>query len=230
MKEFKQILREYGIGGAACEGMEQYAKLLLEENTVHNLTRITVPEEVAVKHFVDSAHPDICALIKDGARVIDVGTGGGFPGAPLKLMRPDIDLTFIESSEKKLNFVKGACEKIGIDAAFLNGRAEEIAANENREVFDVAVSRAVASLPMLLELLAGFVKKGGLLLAYKGAAAQQELMLSKNAMGQLKLQFIKKLDVPIEDGASHCVLVFEKTAVCPNKYPRRFAQIKKSPL
>lgn len=230
MNGFIEKLLSYGIDQNKAEAMSRYAELLLRQNASQNLTRITEPEQMAVKHFADSAHPDICALISEGAKIIDVGTGGGFPGVPLKIMRDDIDLTFLESSAKKLGFVKSACEDMGINARFLNGRAEELALSEYRESFDCAVSRAVASLPMLLELTSAFVKVGGRILAYKGAAAQDELAMSKNAARELKLHFVKKMDIPIEEGSSHCVLVFEKTAACPKKYPRRFSLIKKSPL
>lgn len=223
---FSDKLTEYGMSKAAVE-MNTYADKLLEINKMMNLTRITEDEEVAVKHFIDSAHPDICALIPDGARVIDIGTGGGFPGVPLKLMREDIDITFLESAEKKINFVKKTLNEMKITASFENKRAEECP--ELRESFDVAVSRAVAALPMLLELTSPFVKVGGYVLAYKGATVDEELDLAKNAIKKLNLLLEKKVELNIE-GNSHCILIFKKTAATLKQYPRRFAQIKKTPL
>ena len=223
---FYNKLTEYGMGGAA-DAMAAYADKLLAVNEHMNLTRITDEAEVAVKHFADSAHPDICALIGDNASVIDIGTGGGFPGVPLKLMRQDIAISFMESAAKKLNFVKQTCEELGIEGSFYNERAEEAA--DKREKYDVAVSRAVASLPILLELCSPFVKVGGRVLAYKGQIAEQELLLAQNAIKKLNLELESSVAVTIE-GASHVILVFKKTAKTPKQYPRRYAQIKKSPL
>ncbi len=223
---FTQKLAEYGMEHAA-EQMSVYADKLLKINEVMNLTRITDHEEVAVKHFIDSAHPEICRLLPENAKVIDIGTGGGFPGVPLKLMREDIHVTFLESAAKKLNFVETALKDMGIDAMFENKRAEECP--ELRESYDIAVSRAVAALPMLLELTSQFVKVGGYVLAYKGAIADEELAAAKGAIKKLNLTLEERVDINIE-GNSHCILKFKKTAATPKQYPRRFAQIKKSPL
>lgn len=223
---FTDKLAQYGMEGSA-DAMLAYAEKLLEINKVMNLTRITEPEEVAVKHFIDSAHPDICRLIPEGAKIIDIGTGGGFPGVPLKLMRGDVEVTFLESAAKKLNFVKSTLDEMGVSAQYLNKRAEECP--ELRETFDIAVSRAVAALPMLLELTSPFVKVGGCILAYKGMIADEELALAGGAVKKLNLALKERVDIDIE-GNSHCILVFEKKGKTPKQYPRRFAQIKKGPL
>lgn len=223
---FIEKLEKYGLGCCA-KGMADYADRLLSVNEHMNLTRITDPEEMAVKHFIDSAHPDILSLIPEGASVVDVGTGGGFPGVPIKLARGDIDMTFMESVGKKLDFVRSACEELGIDGRFICVRAEE--ADELRESFDVSVSRAVASLPMLLELCSPLVRTGGRVIAYKGLNAQEEIDAAGGAAKRLGLALAEKRDIDIE-GARHCVLVYKKLSPTPKGYPRRYAQIKKSPL
>ena len=223
---FDEILIAAGMG-AAKEDMRRYAELLTEKNKVMNLTRITDEAEMAKKHFVDSAHPEICSVIKKGARVIDVGTGGGFPGVPLKLMRPDIDITFLDAVRKKLDFVKESLESMNIEASYVNKRAEE--ASEYFNKFDVVVSRAVASLPVLLELCFSFCKKGGKIIAYKGAFGEEELQNSSEALKKLSLKFLEKRDIEV-DGASHCILVFERKTLNAPGYPRAYAKIKKRPL
>ena len=225
-RDFFDELEKCDLGYCA-DKMAEYAGLVLKVNEHMNLTRITDPREMAIKHFEDSAHPDILAFIPQNARVIDVGTGGGFPGVPIKLAREDVGMTFMESVGKKLEFVKNACESMGIEGEFICARAEETA--DLREKFDVCVSRAVAALPVLLELCSPLVKVGGIVLAYKGANADEEIAAAKSAAAKLNLSLIKKQPVNTP-GAEHCVLVYKKTAPTPKAYPRRFAQIKKHNL
>lgn len=227
MDEFMRRLIELGIVPDAAKQMERYAQLMIEANRIHNLTRITEPVEMAEKHFYDSLVPDRLGLIPRGAEVLDVGTGGGFPGIPLAIARPDLQMTLLDSSEKKMNFVKTAAEKVGISCNCLLGRAEEL--SELRGGFDLVVSRAVAALPVLLELCAPFIKKGGSVIAYKGAGAEAEMKQAGHAAQTLGLTPGQCIPAGIRE-MQHNLIVYRKTGTTPPQYPRRFAKIKSSPL
>jgi 16S rRNA (guanine527-N7)-methyltransferase len=208
---------------------EQFYELMLEKNNVTNLTRITAPAEAAQKHFFDSVSVLKYVDIIQNATVMDIGSGAGFPGIPLKIIRPDIRLTLLDSSAKKIGFVRDAAKKTGLHAEAVCARAEELAAQKPfREGFDIVLSRAVASLPVLLELCIPFVKKGGLFVAYKGADYETELNESKNAIRQLNID-IEDIFLPYTD-RSHALIVFRKLAITPPIYPRKFATIKKKHL
>jgi len=169
----------------------------------------------------------ICWLtLPDGARVIDVGTGAGFPGVPLKLLRPDISLTLLDASQKKTDFIRRAVDELGIDAAVLTARAEEAAhLPALREHFDVALSRAMAPLSMLVELCAPFLRVGGVLAAWKGERAAQELADAHGALTALNCRLRSRH--PIGPGE---LLLLEQQKPAPDAYPRRFAKIKSQPL
>jgi len=214
---------------------------LLEFNSHTNLTALKDRESIAVKHYADSIAPLIFDVIPQKATVIDVGCGAGFPGLPLKIMREDIAITFLDSTEKKLKFTKSIAEKFGFQADFYAKRAEDVAFGPLREQFDVAVSRAVATLPVLLELCLPFVKAGGIFIAYKSTkesdpdAKDSELSKSENALRQLcaKVIDIKELTLPfLPDGTEqkHNLLLIKKTGKLSTNYPRRYAQILKKPL
>ena len=155
----------------ALERFEIYQRLLGEWNERMNLTAITDPEEVAQKHFADS----LAALpyLKAGMKVIDVGTGAGFPGVPLLIMEPKLELTLADSLQKRLTFLEALLRELDLKATLVHGRAEDLGQNRlYREKFDAAVSRAVANLPVLLELTTPFVRVGGTAIAYKGDGAE----------------------------------------------------------
>ncbi|MBQ3487323.1 MAG: 16S rRNA (guanine(527)-N(7))-methyltransferase RsmG, partial [Clostridia bacterium] len=156
----------------ALDRFEIYQRLLAEWNERMNLTAITDPVEVAEKHFADS----LAALpyLKPGMQVIDVGTGAGFPGVPLLIMEPKLELTLADSLNKRLTFLDALLKELGLTATLVHGRAEDLGQNRlYRERFDAATSRAVANLPVLLELTTPFVKVGGSAIAYKGDAAEE---------------------------------------------------------
>lgn len=230
MKEFLTPLLEAGISKEQAEQMQAFAMLLQEANQHTNLTRIVEPREMAQKHFLDSLAPVFLGLVEQGARTIDIGTGPGFPGVPLLIARPDIELVLVESVGKKAEFLERALEKLGLAARVCCGRAEELAREKQfRGAFHLGVSRAVASLPMLLELAAGFLAPGGNFLAYKGREYQEEVAAAENAWQQLGF------DAPIchlapLDGQEHVILSFLKGAETSEKYPRRFSKIKAKPL
>lgn len=217
---------------------------LLEYNSHTNLTAVREERDVIIKHHADSLAFLSSPLFKDKSKVIDVGCGAGFPGLPLKIARPEIDISFLDSTEKKLKFTKSACEKLGAQATVLPMRAEEAANKPDmRESFDLAVSRAMANLPVLCELCLPFVKKGGLFVAYKGAKAadtnnpESELSMSKKGISQLggKVEDIIYYDLcdfydQEDEDKKHCLIVIRKEKNTPKEFPRRYAQIIKKPL
>ena len=207
-----------------------YYDYLDEQNRVMNLTAISGEADSARLHFLDCA-----ALLKEadfaGRRVIDVGTGAGFPGLALKVACPSIELTLLDSLDKRVRFLQTLCKKLGFaDVQCLHARAEEAPA-QLRQSCDIAVSRAVARLNLLCELCLPFVKVGGLFLAMKGPGAEEELNEAKRAIAALggKAEGIRIYDVPGTE-LEHNVIVIRKVRDTPNRYPRRWAQMKKQPL
>ena len=204
-----------------------FGQAVVEQNKVMNLTAITEPAQVAKLHLLDSLTVLASADLK-GKKLIDVGCGAGFPGVPVKIACPETQLTLLDSLGKRMAWLEEILPTLGVEATCITGRAEEVVAS-CREQYDVATSRAVARLNILLELTAPFVKVGGLVLAMKGAAAQEELKEAKNAIFRLGLKVEKCLQFPLEETA-HSVIVLRKVAPTPAKYPRRYAKIKQSPL
>lgn len=209
-----------------------YEDFLLEYNSHTNLTAIKEPEDIMIKHFLDSIILNNFLNIKQNAKIVDIGTGAGFPGVPLKIFREDIELTLIDSLNKRIVFLGQLMDKIGLSANIFHARAEELShKKEHREIYDFAVSRAVASLNILCELSIPYVKKGGFFVALKGANAQEELEKSENAIKILgcKLESIKTFELPKNKGLRN-ILIIKKTSNTPTKYPRNNSQISKSPL
>ncbi len=208
-----------------------YKNLLVEWNKVMNLTGITEDSEVAVKHFADSVTVLNIADFEN-KNVIDVGTGAGFPGLPLKITCPSIKLTLLDSLTKRLNFLKDVCRKTNTNAEFVHGRAEELGQDENyREKFDIALSRAVAPLNILCEYDLPFVKVGGLMIALKGPAAYDEIERAKNAVAELGGEIINVEEITLPDtDLKHTVVVIKKIKNTPDMYPRRAKKIDRKPL
>lgn len=205
-----------------------YQDMLQDWNSRMNLTAITQPEEVASKHFADSVLP--AALLPPGAKVIDVGTGAGFPGLPLRILRPDIQLTLLDSLQKRIGFLNALCQALGFaDVALLHARAEDAGRDPAlRGRFDVALSRAVAPFPVLLELTVPFLKVGGKSLMYKGPQAQSELQEGENACKVLHCN-TELLHYAPPWGARY-VIVAAKAGDTPKAYPRKAGTPAKSPL
>lgn len=203
-----------------------FGRAVIRQNDVMNLTAITEETQVAWLHLLDSLTVTKAAELK--GKLIDVGCGAGFPGVPLAVACPQLDVTLLDSLGKRVHWLEEILPTLGIRANCITARAEEAVA-ERREQFDFATSRAVARLNILLELTAPYVKVGGAVLAMKGAAAREELAECKNAMIKLglKLEEIKEFSI---DGASHAVIVLRKVAPTPKAYPRRYAKIKQNPL
>ena len=210
----------------AIERFEIYHRLLSEWNERMNLTAITDPVEVAEKHFADS----LAALpyLKPGMKVIDVGTGAGFPGVPLLIMEPGLELTLADSLQKRLTFLDALLKELGLKAALVHGRAEDLGQNKlYREQFDAALSRAVANLPVLLELTTPFVRVGGTAIAYKGDA-DQELESAKTAAFLLHVK-LRGVDLDSNLG-KRCLIFADKIAPTPRSYPRKAGTPSKKPL
>ena len=209
---------------------ESYYRLLIEWNEKINLTRITEPDEVAVKHFADSLTLLKYYNIPENATVIDVGTGAGFPGIPLKIARPDIKLTLLDSLNKRLNFLDTVCKEIGIDATLVHSRAEDGGKNKlYREKYYLAVSRAVARLNTLSEYTLPFVKVGGSFAAMKGPELGEELSEAQNAIKTLggKVENVFEFDL-CDQGRT--IVIINKVKKTAPAYPRHGSKIKSKPL
>ena len=212
------------------EMFDRYAEMLVETNKQFNLTAIKEPGDIVTKHFTDSLTVFAAANIPGGSKVIDIGTGAGFPGIPMLIYNNGIELTMLDSTGKKLDFVRTAVSALGLNAAVVHARAEEIGRGELREKFDFAVSRAVASLNVLCEYCLPFVKQGGLFIALKGSKADDELSSSRTAIKTLGGKFVSSKEIQLADKQERNLVIIEKAAQTPPKYPRPSAQISKKPL
>ena len=223
-------LAELGLDGSKAEPLEAFARAVLEKNKVMNLTAITDDADFARLHLLDSA-----ALLNvadfSGRRAVDVGTGAGFPGVPLRILCPDVRMTLLDSTGKRIDFLRETCAALGLgNVDCVHARAEEFAA-EHREAFDLAVSRAVAALPVLCELCLPLVKVGGQFLAMKSARSDGELEGAMDAIAALggRLADVVDYAIPGSD-VTHRVIVIDKVDRTPKRYPRPFGKIKKAPL
>ena len=212
------------------EMFDTYAEMLVETNKQFNLTAIKTPEDIVTKHFTDSLTVFAAADVPDGSKVIDIGTGAGFPGLPMLIYKNNLELTMVDSTGKKLDFVRSVVSALGLDAEVIHSRAEELGRGELREKFDFAVSRAVASLNVLCEYCLPFVKTGGSFIALKGSKADDELAVSRTAVKTLGGKFICSKEIMLADEQTRNLVIIEKAAATPPKYPRASAQISKKPL
>ena len=214
------------------EQFQKYFELLAEWNKKMNLTAITDESGVALKHFADSLSLLNFVDIPQNSSLADVGTGAGFPGVVLKIARPDIKLTLIDSLNKRLVFLGEVCAQLGIEAELIHSRAEDGARDEKlRESFDFAVSRAVARMNVLSEYCLPYVKVGGAFCAMKGAQANEEFKESLNAINTLGGKLEKKyfFELP-ENGGERAIAVVRKVKNTPQKYPRQSGKIKAKAL
>jgi len=209
--------------------LNEYIEMLLERNQQTNLTAITDPQEMLVKHIEDCGK--LCAMLKSGENILDVGTGAGFPGIIIAIVRDDVKVTMLDSIGKKLDFVEEVVEKLGLEAEIRNGRAEMLGKDAAfREQYDVVTARAVADMATLAELCLPIVKVGGRMLAMKGANARQEQEEAVGAATLLGCDDGQVVEYKLSDGSERGVICYEKIKQTPDKYPRNAAQIKKKPL
>ena len=208
-----------------------YLELLTQWNEKINLTAITQPEEVAVKHFLDSLLLLSAAKPQQGARLLDVGTGAGFPGVPVKIVRGDLRLTLLDSLNKRLLFLQELCTRLGLSAELVHLRAEEGGRRKDlRGQFDLVTARAVAPLNLLCEYCLPYVRVGGLFAAMKGPDPAGELAAAQNAISLLgaRVSDVKSFTLP--DGSGRSIILLEKMLETSDKYPRHGAKIAKNPL
>lgn len=230
----QNYIKDYKITltGNQYEQFQKYFELLAEWNEKMNLTAITDESGVALKHFADSLSLLNFVDIPQNSTLADVGTGAGFPGVVLKIARPDIKLTLIDSLNKRLVFLNEVCSQLGIDAELIHSRAEDGARDEKlRESFDFVASRAVARMNVLSEYCLPYVKVGGAFCAMKGAQANEEFKESLNAINTLggKLENKYFFELP-ENGGERAIAVVRKVRNTPQKYPRQSGKIKAKAL
>lgn len=213
------------------ERLDKYAEMLVETNKSFNLTAITEPDDVTLKHFADCLTLFKFVDIPKNSKVIDVGTGAGFPGLVLLLARPDLKMTFLDSTKKKLGFIEQVLKETGVNAAILHARAEEAGNKaEFREKFDFATARAVANLTNLSEYCLPFVKVGGKFISMKSASADEEINDAKKAVSILGGKISENNLFDLVENTPRRILVLKKISQTPTKYPRPSAKIAKSPI
>ena len=209
----------------------EYMNLLIEWNEKMNLTAITDPEEIILKHFIDSI--TIIKDIEDGSKVVDVGTGAGFPGIPLSIMNPTLKITLVDSLNKRLIFLQEVVNKLNLkNIEIVHARAEEFGQNKKyRENFDISTSRAVANLSTLSEYLIPLVKVGGKVISMKASDAQAEIEDAQKAIEVLggRIEKIDEFNLPQSD-IGRTVVVIKKEKQTPNKYPRKPGTPSKEPI
>lgn len=239
MGELTEVLKasaaELGLEltGGQLESFEKFYTLLDETNKKFNLTSITDRKEVAIKHFLDSLTCQLAVKLTHGNQVVDIGTGAGFPGLPLKICQPGIILTLVESLEKRVNFLQDVVASLELkEARVIHTRAEDFCRDkEHREQYDLAVARAVAGLPVLAEYCLAAVKEGGLFVAMKGPKVEDEIKAAKNALSILggTLEDVINLRLPLV-GDERNLVILRKIGSTPLKYPRRAGMPQKKPL
>ena len=239
MMDLREILtdggRELGIevDGGRIRQFQGYLELLLDWNQRINLTAITDPAEVAIKHFLDSLSCLTVVRLTEGQRLIDVGTGAGFPGLPLKIMRPGLQLTLLDSLQKRLAFVEAVSRELGLAGVkIVHLRAEEAGQKKDlREGFDLVTARAVARLDVLAELCLPLARVGGVFLALKGAAASEEVEIAREAVKELggEVEGLSSIALPFLVDRRGIVLI-RKVKETPSRFPRKPGTPEKKPL
>ena len=212
---------------------ERYFELLVEWNQKINLTAITEKEEVYLKHFYDSIAPILQGLIENQEiKLLDIGAGAGFPSLPMKILYPQLDVTIIDSLNKRINFLQLLAEELDLEGVhFYHGRAEDFAQDKSfRAQFDIVTARAVARMQVLSELTIPYLKVGGKLLALKASNAPEELTEAKNALNLLFSKVEDNISYTLPNGDPRYITIVEKKKETPNKYPRKAGMPNKRPL
>ena len=234
-EEFYVLLADLGfpLTDRQKEQYERYFELLVEWNEKINLTAITEKDEVYLKHFYDSIAPILQGLIENQPiRLLDIGAGAGFPSLPMKILFPELDVTIIDSHNKRINFLHLLAEELGLSGVhFYHGRAEDFAQDKAfRAQFDIVTARAVARMQVLSELTIPYLKVGGRLLALKASNAPEELEEAKNALNLLFSKVEDNLQYALPNGDPRYITLVEKKKETPNKYPRKAGMPNKRPL
>ena len=219
------------LGDYMADRFDAYAERLIRWNNHVNLTAITEPDDIVIKHFIDCLN--ICRFVKfnEGDKVIDVGTGAGFPGLPLLIANPDIDITFVDSIGKKLAFIKDVMRNNGLVGEIVKARAEELGRDSDfREEYDYATARAVAPLNVLCEYCLPLVKIGGRFIAMKGASTRQETQEADNAIKTLGGEVERIAEFELSNGDKRGIVIIKKISHTPTKYPRKSKKIDTKPL
>ncbi len=237
--EFFQLMKEASLEAGIDFSEHQYnqfikyMRLLQEWNEKINLTAITEDEEIVKKHFIDCIKAFKSEAIKNANNIIDVGTGAGFPGLPIAIMNPNVQVTLLDSLNKRINFLNLVVEELGLkNVKTIHSRAEDGARNkELREKFDVATSRAVANMAVLSEYCLPYVKVKGYFVALKGPAIEEELKDGQKAINVLGGEFKNIIEVNIEKSdLNHNIVEVKKIKQCPKIYPRKAGTVNKNPI
>lgn len=216
---------------AQTDAFQRYLNLLVSWNKKMNLTAITEPRDICIKHFADSLTILDAVTLPQKAKVLDVGSGAGFPGLPLKIAREDLQLTIIDSQQKRLTFLEEVLKKINLTAELLHGRAEDLGRDKTLRVkFDMVTARAVAPLNLLCEYCMPFVKKNGVFIAMKGPDVTEELAQAQNAIETLGCELVEEKKLNLLDGSGRTLLVFRRVKGFSMEYPRPGTKIAKKPL
>ncbi len=219
-------LGEYG-----ADRFDTYAERLVRWNEHVNLTAITEPEDIVIKHFIDCLYIMKYVNFKKDEKLVDVGTGAGFPGMPLLIANPGLDITFVDSSGKRIGFLRDVLKNMGLAGNRIHERAEAVGKSaEYREKFDYATARAVAPLNVLCEYCLPLVKVGGLFVSLKGSAGMAELEAAKNAVSVLGGEVVKAEEYQLPNGDGRSIIIIRKISQTPTKYPRKSKKIDTKPL
>ena len=211
------------------EQFDKYAELLVDWNTKMNLTGITEPDEIVIKHFVDCLYIFKYTEFPENTSVIDVGTGAGFPGIVMLIARPDLQIVLLDSLQKRLNFLQAVLDELKLNATLVHARCEDAGRKaEYRERFDFAVARAVAPLNILCEYCLPFVKQNGLFVSMKGA--KDERAIASNACSLLGAELENNFSYKLAEENSRNIVHYKKISQTSTKYPRNSAKISKQPL
>lgn len=212
------------------ERFDRYAALLIEWNKRFNLTAITEPDGIVVRHFADSLALLAAVSPREGSSLIDVGSGAGFPGLPIAIVRGDMSITLLDSTNKRVGFLAEVARELGLSVTAVHARAEDAAADKLREQFDLATARAVANMRELSEYCLGFVKVGGRFAALKGPNLGDELADAKKAIDVMGGRLADTVEFSLPDGSRRAIAVVEKICATPTGYPRKSAKMAKFPL
>ncbi len=234
MEKLKNSAERFGIrlNDVQLEQFKKYMEMLVERNEKVNLTAITEKDDILIKHFLDSLTLLCCGKLLEGAEIIDIGAGAGFPSLPVKIARPDLKVTMLDSLNKRVDFLDDVISALGLEnIEAVHMRAEDGAKTEMRESFDVACARAVANLAVLAEYALPYVKTGGYFIAMKGTAPEEEINAAKPAIKLLggKIESVKEIFIE-EGGLNHTLVIIKKCVQTPSKYPRKAGKPVKEPL